>query len=1077
MTLKESVTRGLLSAVALILAESAVVLFLGRGALTSVWEVQNGLAGVLPVALPIAALLGALGGVALYAARWAHRPIPRAGLVLLSAIYVGLSVWSVGGGRHLAGPGIRGGFAVGMGVIAAGAAHLLGSRLSLVLARTPHRVGWVALGLVINFELVNQRVLVRLYPGFHVSLAVLTCILAPFASLVLFGVTTTITSGGRASTRASGGADNSRGLSALSWGSWLFVIGMAACASFAARALSSFDNFRLLLVDSAPLLGQAVRAAAVLAPPPPIRSSCLDASASVDCAGPAPNAARSFSLVGRDLLLVTVDALRADHVGAYGYSRKTTPNLDRLAANGVRFDRAYAPTAHTSYSVTSLMTGKYMRPLLLQGAGQDSDTWATYLQRYGVRTAAFYPPAVFFIDPARFESFSKSGLGFEYRKVEFLEGQARADQVGAYLRAQSAEQRLFVWVHLFAPHEPYEKRVGFDFGDRDVDRYDSEIAFADDALGKIIGEFRRLRPNSVVVVGADHGEEFGEHGGRYHGTTVYEEQVRIPLVVHAPDLFAPRVVAEPVQSIDLLPTVLAALYVPRPPRIRGRDLGGLLTGKQVPGPGLALAETEEQLLLAEGTLRLVCARQLGACKLFDLATDPGQTKDVSADFGERLEAMRRRERELSASHGQFEAQGLRAEGRGWPSAILRGVAGDADAADEIAGLLDDADVVIRRKAAELLFALRRQSTRDALALALGRDEDHEVKAWSALALTRLGNGAPLVYDLLGSDARNWQRLAALALAETGDKRGAARLIEWWRDEPARTYTQSRELLAALGRIQCRDAVVPLTRSLGDVRLRPAIAAALADIGDDVARGPLVQAFAGERYQSARAALAEALVRLKAREELARPLARFLGVPDPLPGGLGVAARSGILEHVGGPDSRGVARVQKQSSLGVNVRVIIPRSGNDSGFRALVRVSNPGDMDGELRLGLPAIVAGNPSSNRSQSGSINQEFSDGRFLSFAVPHGTKDAELYAAIPRQWPLRKGLSLDVRVLSTSSVRVEALALVPLADNPTSATPAVAPRGGRVWFGRGAESSARDRVIETKVARSFHCPPEAVV
>jgi hypothetical protein len=1031
MTLNERVTRGLLSAFVLILAESAVVLFLGRGALTSIWEVQNGLAGVLPVALPIAALLGAVGGVALYLAEGAQRRLFCLALASLAAVYVGLSAWSVGGGRHLASAGIRGAFATVLAATAFGATWLFGSGLARVLERVPHRVGWIALGLLINLELVNQRVLVRLYPGFHLSLAVLTCLLAPFASLVFLDVATTAAvRSGRANRRGTRRGDSERGLKALVWGSWLLVLGLVASAPVAARALSSFDNFRLLLVESAPLLGQGVRVAALLAPPPPIRSSCLDAAASVDCAGPTPNPTRSFSLVGRDLLLVTVDALRADHVGAYGYSRKTTPNLDRLAETGVRFERAYAPTAHTSYSVTSLMTGKYMRPLLLQGAGQDSDTWATYLQRYGVRTAAFYPPAVFFIDPARFEGFSKSGLGFEYRKVEFLEGQARADQVGAYLRGQSAEQRLFVWVHLFAPHEPYEKRNGFDFGDRDVDRYDSEVAFADDALGKIIGEFRRLRPNSVVIVGADHGEEFGEHGGRYHGTTVYEEQVRIPLVVHAPDLFPPRVVAEPVQSIDLLPTILASLDVPRPPRIRGRDLGGLLTGKSPAGLGLALAETEEQLLLAEGTLRLICARQLGACKLYDLATDPGETKDVSADFGERLESMRRRERELSASHGQFEAQGLRAEGRGWPAAILRGVAGDGDAADEIAGLLDDADVVIRRKAAELLFGLRRPSTRDALALALGRDEDYEVKAWAALALTRLGNGAPLVYDLLSSDGRNWQRLAALALAETGDKRGAARLVEWWRDESARNYTQSRELLAALGRIQCRDAVVPLTRSLGDVRLRPAIASALADIGDDVARGPLVQAFAGERYQSARAALAEALVRLKAREELARPLTRFLGVPDPLPGGLGMAVRSGILEHVGGPDTRGVARLQKQSSLGVNVRVIVPRTGNNSGFRALVRASNPGEVDGELRVGLPTVVSGVTPRKSSQDTSITQEFSGGRFLSFPVPRGTKEVELFAAIPKDWPLRKGLSLDVRILSTSSVRVEAFALVPLAD-----------------------------------------------
>src|SRR5690606_13171204 len=104
---------------------------------------------------------------------------------------------------------------------------------------------------------------------------------------------------------------------------------------------------------------------------------------------------------------------------------------------------------HTSYSVTSLLTGKYIRPLLLQGAGADSETWASLLRTYGYRTAAFYPPAVFFIDSERFASFEQSNLGFEYQKKEFLEGAPRVEQVRSYVDAQSSDQKLFVWVHLF----------------------------------------------------------------------------------------------------------------------------------------------------------------------------------------------------------------------------------------------------------------------------------------------------------------------------------------------------------------------------------------------------------------------------------------------------------------------------------------------------------------------------------------------------------------------------------------------------------------------------------------------------
>jgi arylsulfatase A-like enzyme len=274
-------------------------------------------------------------------------------------------------------------------------------------------------------------------------------------------------------------------------------------------------------------LSTGVELTARLAPPPPTRELGCDQDVHCWELTPEPLAKKgNLDLRGRDLLLITVDALRADHLSSYGYERTTTPHIDKLAEGGALFRYAYAATPHTSYSVTSLMTGKYMRPLLLQGAGKDSDTWAATLRTYGYRTAAFYPPAVFFIDSDRFKHFSDTGLGFEYRKVEFAEGKQRIDQVATYLKRESKAEQLFLWVHLFAPHEPYEAHPGFDFGDHDIDRYDSEVAFADDTVGKLVALFRKHRPRSAVMVSSDHGEEFGEHGGRYHGSSVYEEKVR-----------------------------------------------------------------------------------------------------------------------------------------------------------------------------------------------------------------------------------------------------------------------------------------------------------------------------------------------------------------------------------------------------------------------------------------------------------------------------------------------------------------------------------------------------------------------
>ena len=997
---------GALSAAALVFGvELVLVLALERKVVSGIWELSWGLLYLAPVALTLVALGGGLGAAVWETLERAERRDARLALALVVSALVGLAAWGVGGGRLLATLPRRGGFAAGAGLAAAGLCWFLAPRLAAGLRRRPGSVAASVVALIVLAEIANRFVLVRLYPAFHLALAGLALLVAPGLGLRL------------------GGARALVGLA-------LVLIGLGVLARPASERLARFDNFRLLLLDHAPIAGQAVRVAAELAPPPPL----VDPDApSFD----APRAgARSLDLRGRDVLLVTVDALRADHVGAYGYARPTTPNFDALAASGALFTHAYAQTPHTSYSITSLMTGKYMRPLLLQGAGSDSDTWASLLRTYSYRTAAFYPPAVFFIDPDRFVPFRDGFLGFEYRKVEFMEGQGRVDQVASYLAGVEPAQRAFLWVHLFGPHEPYEAHAAFDFGARDVDRYDSEVRAADETLGALVRLFRGKSPNGVVIVSADHGEEFGDHGGRYHGTTVYEEQVRVPLVVSAPGAVRPGRFAEVVQTIDLLPTLLSALEIPRPPRLRGRDLGPLLAGERSEGPGLALAETEEQALIAEGSLRVVCQRKLGACQMFDVAADPTQTKDRSGDEAARYRELRSRLRELGASHGRYEVRGLRAEGKGWPRAILRGISGDGDAAEELVPLLDDADVAIRRKAAELLFELRRPDSAAALRLAVGRDEDVEVRRWAALALTRMDQGAPLVYELERSDDLRWKRLASLALAETGDKRGDATLVAWWKDGAARDYARSRELLEAFAKIRSKDAVWPLIQSLDDVRLRPYIAGTLARIGDEAARVPLARALARERYQGARVAISEALVTLGAEAEMAEALVRYLGVPDPLPGGLDVARRARVLQQVGGPEARELASLAKQSSIGKKLTVVVPRGGNGAGARVIVRAGAQ-SRAGVVRIGAPFEALkydrkGMPIKDRK----LPQIHPTLRVALEVAPGPTR--EVHAVLPPELGAQPGRPLTLVVFADEHVAVESLAVVPLADE----LPAPAPK-----------------------------------
>ncbi len=1013
-----AVAFGVLASFALALAEVLVVLWARSAEVSSIWEIQGGAPLLVPALLVLALLSGSCGALLLQLLRRSERSRPhRVMFSLLIATAAAMSAFGVSGGRQLSAPGARLGFSLAVAGAACAVAALGAPHLAKALRRSPPLWAVGVGALILLLELANRFILVRLYPAFHSALAAAALLLAPALVLPLL----------RPPVRR--GPRDRRLRVAAGLGFALVVALSALLVTPAAARLSRFDNLRLLLLESAPIAGQVVTASALLSPPPPLDDAGGEVADAASADG-SRKAAAALKFEGHDVLLVTVDALRADHVGAYGYHRKLTPNFDALAARGTLFERAYCPTPHTSYSVSSLLTGKYMRPLLLQGAGEDSDTWAGLLRTYGYRTAAFYPPAVFFIDQSRFASFEKRALDFEYRWVEFAEGEKRIAQVRDYLAGAPRDKPLFLWIHLFGPHEPYEAHpeLQLGLGDRDIDRYDAEIAAADATVGELMKLMDQRRPGAVTILSADHGEEFGDHGGRYHGSSVYEEQVRVPLIVAGPGVKAQRV-SEVVQTIDLLPTVLSALSVPRPPRIRGRDLSGLLAGTRASGPGMAYAETDEQALYAEGPFRLLCARRLGACKLFDLEKDPGQKRDASADHPDVLARLRSRQRELSASHGRFEQSGLRAEGKGWPPAILRGAAGDGDAAEEIASLLEDADSAIRRKAAELLFELRRKETAPALRLALGRAEDEDVRRFAALSLTRLGEGAPLTVELLESPDLRFRRLAALALAEAGDKRGEAQLVAWWRDEKARDFQRSRELLEVLGNLRTKDAVVPLMQSLSDVRLRPYIAQALGKIREEAAAGALLNALNDERMQSTRVALATALVDLDAGPALAAPLVRFLGVPDPLPGGLQLAQRAKILEHVGGPSGRDAARLRRDENLGVKLTVTIPPGGNGEGVRLLVRARNQGNAPATLLFarGSEAAVAKKPAGLTLPKLPVIDEK---QALRLTVPPSTEPQELWTQLPDSFGARSALRATFVLYAERGIDVETLALVPLSD-----------------------------------------------
>jgi arylsulfatase A-like enzyme len=1007
--------------VAFLLVELCAVGWIHRAELLDANEFLLALRTLGPIAAIAALPFGLVLGAWTAALERAHRTIARASFSAGATLFAAIVAYGVATGRHLAGAR-RPVFMV----VVAGLASALAWALAAPTARwlrgatTRERakvVAGISLAATLLVELANARVLPRLYPAFHHGLSFVAAFSAVCLALAWSGSATTVTARRLATTRA---------VLALV----VFAFAAASTAS-AAKRLAPADNVRMIFAEHAPTLGRAVELAAWLEPPPPLE---------VQETNDSPSGPSELDLAGIDVLLVTIDALRADHLGAYGYARATSPNLDALAREGLVFERAYTPTPHTSYAISSLLTGKYMRPLLAMDLGGDSETIADHLRRYGYKTAAFYPPAVFFIDEARFAPFEARGLGFEYRRREFLPAKERAAQLAAYLDGDGREGRVFAWVHLFEPHEPYEAHEGRDFGPRDLDRYDAEIAEADAALGSLVDTMRSRRPGALVIVTADHGEEFGEHGGRYHGTTVYEEQVRVPLVVSAPGRVRTGRIAEPVQLVDLLPTTLAGLGMPRPAQVRGRDLGTLWARGEGTGEGHAFSETERLAMLARGAQRLVCDRRASACALYDLATDPGQTRSLASAQPDDLARLKAQLRTLDASHGRYERG--EEQGAALPEILRRGLAGDGDAAPELAALLDDADATIRRKSAEVLFDLRRKEVVPALRLALGREDDPQARALVAVALARLGEGVPLVFELVEGDDTRLRRLAALALAEQGDRRGEAELVAWWRAgfpdekrpraEDVLDFERARELLEAIAVPGHDAAVQPLIGALDDVRLRPFVASALAKIGNGAARTPLAARLLDERFVPNRKVLAEALQSLGARYELSAPLVSLLGMPEPLDGALGYALRAGILTHVGGPArATELDRLRRFASSGVTVDVAIPAPIEGAptlpgapAVRAVCRAQSPGG--GTVIVGLRGDVPLGPE-KKGPVPAVLPTLDGARAARLTVPASTEPVEVFASLPDSLGLRPGERATVVVYATQGTTVEACALVP--------------------------------------------------
>jgi len=403
---------------------------------------------------------------------------------------------------------------------------------------------------------------------------------------------------------------------------------------------------------------------------------------------------------GPNVFILLIDTLRPDHLGCYGYDRNTSPEIDRLAGEGVVFRNVYAPSSWTLPSTASMFTSLYPQEHgaidTTTGMSSKVVTMAERLHGAGYATAGF-SANYSFITAERgfargfdhFELFVKEGSDVSVpelnRTIELLDmfrkvTAADADELNLAALdwlddREDTSRPVFIYLHYMDPHSPYEPPPPYDtvldpdypgtvdgsiemfkavqrselkLTDRDrqhiIALYDGEIAFADSQVGTFVDglDERRLLEDALVIVTSDHGEELFDHGKTGHGPTLYEEVIRVPLIMWQKEFEQPGATVDPYASlVDLVPTVLDVCGIKNRGKMRGRPL--LPLGEAV-GLDTAWAEVDEDRLFYSHKRALVwnnwkMITSADSRELYDLYADPHETTDLAGTRKKLAESL------------------------------------------------------------------------------------------------------------------------------------------------------------------------------------------------------------------------------------------------------------------------------------------------------------------------------------------------------------------------------------------------------------------------------------------------------
>lgn len=378
-----------------------------------------------------------------------------------------------------------------------------------------------------------------------------------------------------------------------------------------------------------------------------------------------------------NVVLVLADTLRADHLGAYGYARDTSPQFDELAAESFLFESARAQAPCTFPSANSILTGQYPHRFVGQpdgalGIPEAIPSLAEILSAAGYDTAAISASPIVRATPGVMNPGGGFAKGFDRfsESCEWLDGSCVHRRAMRFL--DQLEEPFFLYLHYLDPHDPYAPpddwprqfagdgegladwlRIGdpnpmaealYKRSDPSLatpealahltDLYDDEIAYWDSLLGRLVGnlEHRGVLDETILVVLSDHGESFYEHGALRHCRSVWDSEIKTPLLVRLPPALAagpPRRIASQAANLDVVPTLLDYLEIPAEPfDLPGRSLRPAIAGGSGDRPPVFSA-WHGLRAVHDGRFKLIAHERSGRLWLFDVEHDPGETEDLS----------------------------------------------------------------------------------------------------------------------------------------------------------------------------------------------------------------------------------------------------------------------------------------------------------------------------------------------------------------------------------------------------------------------------------------------------------------